>query len=72
VYPILIQMALDRARGSTTESVESACSWVWFMGATSAERDEVDSWLIAIRHTSASEPGTKEYRFRRIVKELAL
>jgi len=40
--------------------------FVWFQ-ATAADREAVDRWLIKTAHPLASEAGTAEGRFRRLV-----
>ena len=65
--PVIIQHAITRTH---TESVESACNWVWFQASSAAERQAVDAWLCSIQHPSAYEAGTPEQRFRGIVKEM--
>jgi len=68
--PELVKAALTR-HVVTGEALTRACTWVWFQCATSAEREEVDRWIVGIGHPLGFEPGTAENRFRAIVRELA-
>ena len=43
--------------------------WLWDF-SSKEERDSVDNYLVSISHPLAFEAGTKEYRFRSIVKEI--
>jgi hypothetical protein len=65
-YPKLLEQALDRIKSG--ESEEQAATWVWFHGATENDRNEVDIWLVLNSHPLASQPGSKEWRFRRLVE----
>ena len=43
--------------------------WSWFQ-STSIERESVDRWIITNNHPLGIQPGTKEYRFKELVKEI--
>jgi hypothetical protein len=68
--PALLQDAIQRV-GHGGETAESAANWVWFQGATKADREAVDKWVVDSGHPSGMEPGTPEHRFKQLVKEFS-
>ena len=66
-YPKNVQLALKGVlRGDP-----SYPRWVWFHCMDTAACEEIDDWLVKIKHPLACEAGTREDRFRDLVRELA-
>lgn len=63
--PDWIKRTIQRAKG---EGVDSAVAWE-MMHASKAQRDAFDLYLVKIKHPSAYEAGTQEYRIKRFVRE---
>lgn len=60
-YPEKVLEAARRPDGDWT--------WTFFRCMTQEEKDAVDRWTVEVQHPLAFQPGTREYRFRRLVKE---
>jgi hypothetical protein len=65
--PSLVREAIARVRSG--ESVDQAANWVWFHGASRAERDAVDTYIIETKHRLGFEAGTAEQRFKELIRE---
>ncbi len=65
--PDLVRFALQRYASEGARAWE----WPWFQIGSAKDRDDVDAWLVRIKHPLAYEAGTAEQRFRSIVEELA-
>jgi len=44
-------------------------AWVFHHMMSGADKQAFDAWIVATQHPSAFDPGTTEYRFRRLVEE---
>lgn len=69
-YPRVVREAVARPRrDDPMVSRERRISDAWFSVAR-AEKEAVDRWLVATGHPLAYEPGTDEYRFKALVREI--
>ena len=65
--PYLVECALTRIESG--ETVESACSWVWFRHSTNHERCAMDTWIVETGHRLGQEAGSAYQRFVTLVRE---
>lgn len=65
--PAAVYRAVERYKREGERGVD----WVFFQDMTQADRDDVDRWLVSVKHMLAYLPGTQENRFRSLVMELA-
>ena len=61
-YPVLIQRASQR--------FDKDYGWEWQF-AIQKEKDEIDTWIVKVGHPLGFQTGTQEWRFKKLVRELA-
>lgn len=48
---------------------ERGLAWHWDRCVTAVQKEQMDHWLIEIKHPLAYQPGTREFRYRTVCKE---